>query len=161
LRDDLGGIYHDQLFKYGAAYEQFRKILELNRGTLGHRANFAEASLATERFEEAHSLARKLLTESAASETLGLSSELAMRFVAIASLVLQGRTDDADREKKEFVDRYNGVVDKYVPGWVYKGTKHFITERQMDGGQREMLLKLIEILETPTPGITVEHLSAP
>jgi WD40 repeat protein/Flp pilus assembly protein TadD len=153
----LGVVYHEYLFKYQDSYEQFRKVLELKPDNIDYRANFAEANLATERFKEAYNLARELLTESAASQELTAPQKLAMRFVMVSSRVLQGRTEDAEKELEEFVNRYNSVVDEYEPGWSYKGTKNFIAERAMDDeGQKRTLLTLIEILETPPPNMTLE-----
>ena len=76
----------------------------------------------------------------------------------ISSLILQGRDDDARKELKEFISRYNSLIGEYGLGWTYKGSRHFITERSMDEEQKKILLNLIDILEKPTQNITMDQI---
>ena len=117
--------------------------------------NFAEANLATERFEEAGELAKKVLAQSEALR-LDVNEQLSMGFVIISSHVLQGNTAEAFDGLGKFINYYRSVADKYKPIWSYDGTKHFIKTRSMDENQRNLLLKLIHILEVPTRNITME-----
>ncbi len=161
LRELLGGLYQDYLFNHEAAYQQFDELVKSNPGAIGHKANLAEASLAAKPFTEAYQRAQELLKRPAASQVLTSDEELAMRLITISSLVLQERSDEADKELRDFVSRYNSIAKGYVPTWTYDGTKNFITGRQMDGRYKKSLLKLIEVLETPTSNVTIGQLEWP
>jgi WD40 repeat protein/Flp pilus assembly protein TadD len=154
-----GSIYFDAFFEFEAAYEKFRKLLELESNNVSYKANFTEANLATGRFEQAYSLARGLVRTYEAAKIADADNELAMRFVMIASLILQGAHDEARDELTQFVSRYNGVVGKYKPEWSYKGTRRFIEQRAMPEDQRKLLLNLLAVLEKPQSNITIEQIA--
>ena len=74
----------------------------------------------------------------------------------ISSLVFQEDIDDANYELDEFISYYTSVGDNYVSHWTYDGTRHFIKKQSMDESRKKLLLKLIQILETPKKDITIE-----
>ena len=81
-----------------------------------------------------------------------------MRFVMIASLVLQERADEAKEDLTEFVSVYRSLVRDYKAGWSYLGTRHFIEGHAMDEARKKLLLRLIDILETPERDVTLEQI---
>ncbi|MBE9534235.1 MAG: tetratricopeptide repeat protein [Proteobacteria bacterium] len=153
-----GVIYVDYLFKYEKAYQKFKQLLELNPKNIFFIANFAGVNLITGRFKEAYSLAQKVLAEPDALQPLSVSGQLTMRFIMISSLIMQGNTGQAYKALEEFISYYKNVIDDYKPEECsYTGTKHFITQRSMNENQRKLLLKLIDILETPTPDVNIKQ----
>ena len=148
---NAGAIYHEPLYEYEAAYMAFKQALNINPRNNSNIANFAEANLATGRFKDAYNLAQEILSESDASQPLDISTQLAMRFIIISSLVMQGLTAEAKKELMEFINFYNDISKSYKNEWNYTGTTHFIKERIMDSRQKKLLLKLIEILKTQQP----------
>lgn len=148
-----GGVYFDKLFDYQAAYEKFSELSASYPEDKDITADLAEAALATERLKEAHALAGRTLGTAARPPSV----QLAMKFVMIASLVLRGERAAAHKVLGDFVKSYESVVGTYKPGWSFTGTKRFIAQRPMDEGNRRVLLRLIAILETPTPGVRIEQ----
>ncbi|MCL4704851.1 tetratricopeptide repeat protein [bacterium] len=148
-----GGLYYDKLYEYKKAYERFEQVA-VRYPLSSIVANFAEASLATERFKQAHSLAKDAFGK---ADTLTVDGQLAMRYVIICSLLLQGQVSDAYNALKDFVQYYNSNFLKYEPSWSYAGTKNFLTLRSMDEGQKRLLLRLIEILESRPPAIAIDE----
>lgn len=148
-----GGLYYDKLYEYKKAYERFEQVA-VRYPLSSIVANFAEASLATERFKQAHRLAKEALGK---ADTLTVDSQLAMRYVIICSLLLQGQVSDAYNALKDFVQYYNSNFSKYEPSWSYAGTENFLTLRPMDDGQKRLLLRLVEILESRPPAIAIDE----
>jgi len=151
----LGFIYHEHKFEYESAYDCYKKVLEINPNDLSNKTNFVEANLSTGRFKEAYELAQEVLDELDPKQPLYY--QLCVRFFILYSLVLQGNTDKAHKSLEKFIDYYKSVADTYDSAWTYKGTRHFIGQREMDTNHEKLLLKLIDILEKPTPDITIEQ----
>jgi len=151
----LGFIYHEHKFEYESAYDCYKKVLEINPNDLSNKTNFVEANLSTGRFKEAYELAQEVLDELDPKQPLYY--QLCVRFFILYSLVLQGNTDKAHKSLEKFIDYYKSVADTYDSAWTYKGTRHFIGQREMDANHEKLLLKLIDILEKPTPDITIEQ----
>ena len=156
----LGSVYYDGLFRYKTAYETFKQVVALKSDNVDYRTGFAEACLGAEDFEEARGQAGRLLADLPDSQALTADEQLAMRFVVIASLILQGHTNEARKELDGLVAYYNGVPDQDKSGWSYKGTRHFLEERAMPEDQRQLLRNLLLVLEQPRPDITIEQITA-
>jgi WD40 repeat protein/tetratricopeptide (TPR) repeat protein len=151
----LGQTLFDGLFKYEEAYHAYKNAQQLYPNNKNFALDLAEANLATERFAEARKLAQELLTESGAS--LEKYQKVAMKFIIVSSLAMQGKTGEANDAFKDFLRYYHSVIDdRYYSSWSFKGTKHFIEKRLMDENQKRILLKLIDILEEPNRSITVK-----
>lgn len=150
-----GGLYYDKLYEYQKAYERFEQVA-VRFPLSSIVANLAEASLATERFKQAHSLAKEALGK---ADTLTVDGQLAMRYVIICSLLLQGQGSDAYDVLEDFVQYYNSNFSKYEPSWSYAGTRNFITHRLMDKVHQSFLLRLIDILESRPSAITIDELA--
>jgi len=138
-----GALYHDYMFDYQAAYDRYQKVVERTPNDPSALANFAEANLATGRFQDAYGLAERVL----ATEGVGDDSQLTMRFLKIASLLMQGKTEPARREIGEFIRAYRKLEADFESGWSYYGTTNFVRNRSMGADSRRLILRLIDVLE--------------
>lgn len=160
--DLLGKSYFDGTCEYEEAYRCFERARKIDPGNRNHTANFAEASLATERFEEACDLAGEVLGNPDLEPPLSLSIRLSMRFIRISSLIMRGMRDEAESELEEFIRFYKDHLHEYEPAWTYKGSRRFFEDEERDVGEggRRAILTLIDYLERPSPDISMERFEA-
>ena len=156
-KDDLtysirGGIYHDGLFQYENGYQDIKKASELDPKSTVYQMDLAEAALTTERFAEAFDRAIRIVVDKDPNRTP--SDRLAMRFVSIASLLLNGKKDEANKQINEFIADYKSAGDFYRD-WSYEGDRHFIESRNMDRQTRKFLLQLMLLLDSPSSKSTI------
>jgi len=152
--EERGSLRHDVLFQYEAAYQDLKKVSELNDSSdagdkLDREANLAEAALTAGRFPEAYELATKVLLESqnAAARIFGASQRCAVRLIAISALLLQQDTAQAKLRLEEFIQYYKSVAPGLERRWDYAGTQHFIAGWSMDGSSKRVILDLIKLLQ--------------
>jgi len=156
--DDLtysirGGIYHDGLFQYENGYQDIKKASELDPKSTVYQMDLAEAALTTERFAEASDRAIRIVVDKDPNRTP--SDRLAMRFVAIASLLLNGKKDEANKQIKEFIADYKSA-GVFYRDWSYEGDTHFIESHNMDRQTRAFLLQSTKLLDSPSKS-TIEQ----
>jgi tetratricopeptide (TPR) repeat protein len=156
--EERGSIYHDDLFQYEPAYQDLKKVAELNDGR-GVEADLAETALTSGRFPEAYDLATKLLAENENTDakTFEASERCAMRFIAISALLMQGNRAQARFKLEEFIKYYESAAPGLERNWNYSGTQHFIAGRAMDGGSKRILLDLIKLLQSQ-PQVRIERI---
>ncbi|HEV2385789.1 MAG TPA: tetratricopeptide repeat protein [Candidatus Acidoferrales bacterium] len=158
-----GEIYHDDLFQYEQAYQDLKKASALEPTVVGDQTNLAEAALTSGRFQEAFGLAGKVLAanEKTDLKQFEISDRLSMRFMAIAALLLEGRTVPAKTKLDEFVSYYKSVPPGFTRDWTYSGTRHYIENRPMDRRSKQVLLELIGLIDhKPTSTIAQIERSA-
>lgn len=160
----MGVIYHEYLGRYEDGYQTYRLILDLYPTDINNHMNIAEACLATGRWDEARNRAEKILT---ASEVRNPRDDevLAMKFIVVSSLVLQGKDDAAEGALHDFMHNYEDYCERYnredkFSRWKYNGTRNFIKGRDMDENRRQLLLTLIGLLEKPNTDVTEAQLRA-
>jgi WD40 repeat protein/tetratricopeptide (TPR) repeat protein len=153
----MGAIYHDHLGRYEDGYRTFRLIVEMYPRDINNLMNLAEGCVVTKRWDEARTRAQKILDESQ-KWNLNAGENLTMRFIVISSLVLQGKDEEAHGKIQEFLSDYNKNQPGYKPSWSYDGTRKFLEKQEMDNARKNCLLKLVELLTTPTQNISGEDL---
>lgn len=179
----LGPIYFDNLFDYEGAYEAFHTLVDLYPRDTTLMANFAEATLASGRYQRAADLAESVLSrgdsqgfydllaapaagpaesdQGSNTSTNHPTRKLAMRYIIFSSLILLGETDRAHDALHELINYYNSVPDQSAElGWSYAGTKHFLEHAALDGARRELLFQVASLLENPRSGVTVHEFDA-
>lgn len=144
---ERGAIYHDNLFKYGESYEDSKQAHLLEPDRTADTADLAEAALTAGRFEEAQNLASKLLAAEQDAKTLDTSENLAMRFVVISALLLQGKPGQAKPQLEEFVSYYKRIGADFKNDWNYSGTRNFITHSVIEKSSKNVMLQLADLLE--------------
>jgi WD40 repeat protein/tetratricopeptide (TPR) repeat protein len=141
-----GLVYHEELRDFGAAYREFERAVALEPSDVGTKANFAEACLTAGRFDEAYRIARELLEPSALEEVLPEDDGLALRFIVVASLRLQGRREEANSAQMELTQHMKPRVGE-ESDWDYSGTRLFIQGRSTASADRASLLQLLAQVE--------------
>jgi hypothetical protein len=98
-------------------------------------------------FDDSFSRANDLLKEK------GISTQdfLAMRFVMICAVVLQGKQSETVDQLKDFINYYKSIPGDYERGgWEYNTLKTFIAQyKKLPPAQKNLLLQLVALLESP------------
>jgi tetratricopeptide (TPR) repeat protein/TolB-like protein len=141
----LAQIYHDQLGEYEKAYQVNRARFDLIPDDTTAAGNLAESCLATNRLAEALSLADKVL----ATQNLDVEERLTARLITISALLLQRKPAEAYSQVGEFIGYYNSLPADYPRDWTFTGTKRFITRQKLPDTDKQTILSLIDILESP------------
>jgi tetratricopeptide (TPR) repeat protein len=132
--------------KYEEAIESYRRCLNIDPKFIDAKSNTAEAYLVTERFEKAFVMANEVLKE----KDLLTSDKMGVSFIAIASLVFQEKDVEAGEALQRLTKYYRSVTREYERGWNYEDVKKFINQNKtLKENKRTLLLKLIDILESP------------
>jgi tetratricopeptide (TPR) repeat protein len=132
--------------KYDEVIECYRKCLSIDPHYIPAKANISEAYLVTGRFEKAFETANELLKE----KGLSTSGKIGVRFTIIASLIFQGKDAEAGEAFQRFTEYYYSVNQEYERVWLYRDIKKFINQNMtLKENKRTLLLKLIDILESP------------
>ena len=157
---ERGSIYHDDLFQFEPAYQDLKKVSELDDG-YDVAANLAEAALTAGRFAEAYDLATKLVVdnENTDANTFDVSQRCAVRFITISALLLQGEGPQAKLKLEEFIKYYKSVAPDFERTWDYSGTQYYIAGHAMDGASKRVIVDLIKLLQKQ-PQIRIERIEA-
>jgi len=140
------GVAQDNKGDYDAAIASFQKALEIKPTYLFAKTNLVELYLITERFDKAMELAHQVLKEKGIEQY----QILAMKSIVISSLLFQDNQTLALMELKKLIKYYRGLGNDFKQDWDYSTTKKFITRSKLlSGSTRDLLLKLIDLLETP------------
>jgi WD40 repeat protein/tetratricopeptide (TPR) repeat protein len=140
-------IQHDNLSNFEAAYQEYRKALEIGLSDEGDKADLAEATLTSGRFKEARLLASDLLRAPATTTELSLGGQLAMRFIVASSLLLGGEPEAGAKKLKELRDYYKTLPVGFVQSWDYRGTRNFVMQHPMNQAIRTKLIGALDMLE--------------
>ena len=141
----LAGLYHDNLNEYEKGFQANQARFAVLPNDVDSMADLAESCLTTNRLDQALSLANNVL---AASDNT-IEVRLSARLITIAALLLQKRPADAYAEVGQFIGYYTSLPSDYDRHWTFRGTKHFITQQNMSDSDRQTILSLIGILESP------------
>ena len=150
---DAGQIYHDDLADFEAAYRELAVAHGLAPNNVGLQADFAEACLTSGRFQEALDAASGLLDSPLLLQDMSVSDRLAMKFIRVAALELNGSDKRAAEEQKALIADFT-ALPAFKRTWNFSGTRRFLTNSRTDPEQRASLLKLLDILDpvtTPKP----------
>jgi tetratricopeptide (TPR) repeat protein len=140
-------IQHDNLSNFEAAYQEYRKALEIGLSDEGDKADLAEATLTSGRFKEARLLASDLLRAPATTTELSLGGQLAMRFIVASSLLLGGEPEAGAKKLKELRDYYKTLPVGFVQSWDYRGTRNFVMQHPMNQAIRTKLIGALDMME--------------
>ena len=141
-----GLIYHEDLRDFESAYRQFRRAASLAPDDVSLQANFAEACLTVARFDEAFRAATGLLHTDPTTEALSGDDRLAIEFVAIAALQLQGRREEARAAQTSLAAHMKHRAGG-KSGWNFSGTRLFLGKHAMNSADRMFLLRLLDLVE--------------
>jgi WD40 repeat protein/tetratricopeptide (TPR) repeat protein len=145
-------IQHDDLLNFEAAYQEYRKVLEAHPGDEGDKADLAEAALTSGRFKEARLFASELILVPASTKELSEGDQLAIRFVAVASLLLDGEPATGRQKLKELYDYYKTLPIGFDQSWSYKGTRNFVMRHPMNQATRTTLIGVLDMIEKGRTG---------
>jgi len=130
------------------ALTAYREALEINPGYLQVKTNISELYFFKDDFDSALSYARDALK----SPNTSIDFQLAMRQLSISALVLQGKQMEAKEELRQFIDAYRTIKEEYNRQVIYKFRKDYIEKNKtLNQSNKNLLLKLIEILESKKP----------
>lgn len=131
------------LKKNNEAIKAFKKAVELDPQKTPFKTNLAAAYLITKHFKEADELAKEIL-----KGKISIEYRLIMRGVSIASLMFQGRNQQAKDQLKEFIRYYKSIKEDYKPTWDYSSARELISSSTLKFDQKGMLLIFLNILES-------------
>jgi len=148
-----GPIYFEDLNDPVHGYRLMEEAVDLRAGDRDFTANFAEACLGTGRLMCAEDVSRRILET--ASPVDDPSVLAAMRFVRIASAVLEGKIEVAERELDQLLKLR---VSRRV--WSYKGIRFSLSRREMEPHARRFLDALLAYVECRASPSAGRHLPA-
>lgn len=142
-------IYHEYIIDYEKAYSVSLKLLSLDSLDTAFLTNAIEATLSARRFEEASIQAEKILmADSLGEKPLQLESKLAMRFILIASKLLEGKILEANAEFGDFKRDYKKWSIPKEHSWKWDGTEKFLqTYTDISPFARNLLLDILKVLK--------------
>ena len=140
-----GLLYEEDLHDFAAAYNELKTATSLSPD---YAADFAEACLVSGHWNEALHTAEELLTSSRNSEELAAHKRLALSFISVAALLLQGKREEAQTVRLQ-LDAYMKTLSKFDQGWNYSVTRKYLALQPMKGADRTMLLGLLDKIERP------------
>lgn len=138
-----------ELGNYGEAIEAYKEALDINPGYVTTRANLAEVYLVSERIADALESAEEVMEE----KKIAPHYQIAMRFVAAASLIFQQRRLEAVKRLEDLIIYYKLLSKDYDRIWSYEGIKEFLDQnKKISPQETEWLIQLIDILGSPKAG---------
>ncbi len=141
---NMGRVFH-MMEKHDRALENYEKAMEIDPKYIWAKANLAHVSLIVEHFDKTSGLAIEILKE----KDVITDIIVAMRFISIASLLLQGKDTNALDELQKFITFYHSLTSKYKSSYGYNDVKNFIRENKtLRAHYKTLLLKLIDIIES-------------
>ena len=146
---DAAQIYHDELADFEAAYRELAAAHGLAPNDVGLQADFAEACLTSGRYQEALDTATELLDSPMLLQDMSVSERLAIRFIKVAALELNGSDKRASEEQKALIADFTGLPT-FERTWNFSGTRRFLTNSKIDPEHRASLLKLLDTLDPVT-----------
>jgi WD40 repeat protein/Flp pilus assembly protein TadD len=146
LYEDAERIYHEEQGDFRAAYRELAEARAVAPGDLPLAADFAEACLTDGQFQEAIDTVDSLLGARLPSPDLSISDQVALKFIRVAALSFNGRSQDADAARRQFMT-YLTALGPFKQTWNYAGTKRFLGEYEMNQDLRAQLLKLLALIE--------------
>jgi len=143
----MGGVYFDCIGNFSKAYEQYEKAYNFDRKDSSIVSNFAEANLATERFNVAYDLANEVLSKHNVTNEV----KIAMKLLIVVSSAIQ---------KKEYVNKIEDLIAFYKnlsnfnsKSWSNKGMKRFIgSNKELSDKEKNLILDLISVFELSKSG---------
>jgi tetratricopeptide (TPR) repeat protein len=140
------GVAYYYKKEFDIAIDNYKKALEIDSKLIPAKAGLAKVYLITEHFDEAYKLANEVLKE----KEVSIRNILEMRFISIASLLLQEKKTEALSHVKEFLKYYRSITVVLEQGWIYSNIKNFIRLNiKLKGLDRTLLFRMIDILESP------------
>jgi tetratricopeptide (TPR) repeat protein len=139
----LGGLYHERLFEFQAAFDLHQAWLERHPGDLAARENRAEAAFTVGRFAEAEEQLGEVLGEAG----LRPGSRVALHALEIAALVMQRRVETIPKKLQDLLDLVSAQPADFHVEWGWDGTVHFIQTAGRLAQVRSWLLSFFEALK--------------
>jgi len=141
----LGVMYHEHYYDYKEAYRIYKKAYELSPYDISNISNFSESNLTTGRFDKAFELANETLK----NQSISVATKLSMKYIEISSLLLNDDWAKSFAELGEFITYYRAIPKDYERSWQYSGSKNYINNSKLTASEKELILTLIDILESP------------
>ena len=150
----LGFLYHECIYDYTKAYEQYKKAYDksptLNLSSsevLPYKMDFAEANITKGYFDETIKLANEVLKD----QSILVAHKLSMKLLLISALLFKGEYAVAFSELGGFIDYYERIAEDYERSWRYRGTKNYVKNNdKLPQAEKSLILNLIDILELKT-----------
>jgi tetratricopeptide (TPR) repeat protein len=137
------GLYHEKLFAYEKAFDLNKEWLARHPDDLSAQANFAEAHLATSRFQEAEARLASLISK----PQLPPGTVAGLRTLEIANLVALNRPDLIPGKLDALQTFIASQSESFTGEWSFEGTRHFIEQNGAFSKHRTWLLDLLTGLE--------------
>jgi len=139
----LGFLYHERLFDFQAAFALHQAWLERHSSDFSARADGTEALFTVGRFADAEVRLEEILGDNRLSE----SSRVAVRALAIAALLAQGKKETISQELQGLLDFINARPADFRVDWSWAGTIHFVQTDDRLAPLRDWLLSFFEALQ--------------
>jgi tetratricopeptide (TPR) repeat protein len=128
----------------------YRKAIDKNHGDIALRVEQAEYCLIAGGFNRALDMANELLADS--DIKIDVEYRMAMTFIDISASFFLEEKAEAIHKASRFIKAYENLPGDYSRSWSYAASKRFISkERRLTPEQRQLLLLVIETLESPRP----------
>lgn len=139
-------IYLEELGDFDSAYRELSAARDLAPDDAGLQADYVEVCITTGRFKETIDGANELLESPALLQDLSVSDQLAVRFMKLTALLLEGRMGDANLAHEDLI-KYAAGLPTFNHSWSYAGTRRFLEGYRMDENKRTHLLQLLGMLD--------------
>jgi len=138
----LSFLFHERSFHFPEAFAIDQQRLQLDSTDLSSQADFAEKHFTIGRFPAAEKRLAALL----ANPKVSASTKIALRAIQIANTLAQNKIPPALETLQQNIA---AQPDTFKVGWLFEGTKHFISTEPKLARYREWLLQLFAAVENP------------
>ncbi|NIM15823.1 MAG: tetratricopeptide repeat protein [Candidatus Aminicenantes bacterium] len=136
--------------KYNETRDAYLEAIKINPNDIAARVELAEFCLIAGGFKRAFDMTNDLLADSEIN--IDVEYRMVLTFVYIASSFFQGKKPEAIAKTSKFIGYYESLPGDYQKSWSYAASKRFINQnRSLPQEQRQLLLQMIDILESPRP----------
>src|SRR5262245_11830319 len=135
-------LYHDVLFNFEKAFSLNQQWLARRPDDLSAQVDFAEKHFTTARFEECERRINALLAKPEASA----STKSALRVIEMASLLALDQVDRISPKVEALIAEVSRQPAEFKVGWVFDGTRRFISQTEKLSPYRDWLDKLFDAI---------------
>jgi tetratricopeptide (TPR) repeat protein len=135
-------LYHQVLFRFEEAFTLNQQWLARRPDDISAQADFAEKHFTTTRFEECERRINALL----AVPEVSASTKSALRVIEIADLLALNKADRISSKMEALIAEVSCQPADFKVGWVFDGTRHFISQTEKLSPYCDWLDKLFDAI---------------
>jgi tetratricopeptide (TPR) repeat protein len=135
-------LYHQVLFRFEEAFTLNQQWLARHPNDISAQADFAEKHFTTARFEECERRINALL----AVPEVSAGTKSALRAIEIADLLALNKADRISPKMEALIAEVSCQPAEFKVGWVFDGTRHFISQTEKLSPYCDWLDKLFDAI---------------